>query len=313
MKDDLETLLKHHREIPRRELSKGFTATIINELENRPYQTLFSRSKELFAMNLLKKPAMASAAVIACLVIGGTSYAAVGGWSGMQAFFGGEKKVDNARIVTVNTNNCTITSAFNITSHNKNESVYYYRVINGSKLTNEQIVQFVKGYCESTAQSQATFNLMDELNKNPLNQGTVIGGYIDSTVTAIGDSGISIHSEVPIGNTIEKIDQTFPKIDPNVIVYSGNQRLALTNIHIGDHISLAYRASGDALTHSESIRPDQVDTSAQVVVSISKNTPDFTAAVNYQKYNGKEFEQVAPCSTDTSGYCNAEQYLSHKH
>jgi len=313
MKDNLETLLKNHRYAPRRELSETFTTTTLSKLKDRPRHTLFSKSKELFAMNLLKKPAMAFSVTVACLAIGGTSYAAIGGWSGIQAFFGGEKKVDNARIVTVNTNNCTITSAFNITSHSKSESVYYYRVINGSTLTNDQIIQIAKGYCESTVQSQVTFDLMGELNKNPLNQGTVVGGYIDSTVTAISNSGIGIHSEVPIGNTIEKINQTFPKIDPNVIVYSGNQRLALADIHVGDHVSLSYRASGDALKNSETIPPDQIDTSAQVIVSISKNTPDLTAAVNYQKYNGKEFEQVIPCSTDTSGYCNAEQYLSHKH
>lgn len=313
MKDNLETLLKQYHHAPRRELSKTFTATIVSKLEDRPRRTLFSRSKELVTMSLLKKPAMVFSVAVACLAIGGTSYAAVGGWSGIQAFFGGEKKVDNARIVTVNTNNCTMTSAFNITSRNKSEPTYYYRVINGSKLTNEQVVQFVKGYCESNTRSQSTFNLIDELNKNPLNQGTVVGGYIDSTVTAIGNSSISIHSEVPVGDTIEKLDQTFPQIDPGVIVYSGNKRLTLADIHVGDHISLSYRASGDALTHSESIRPDQIDTNAQVVVSIYKNTPDFTAAVSYQKYNGKEFEQVVPCTTDASGYCNADQYLSHKH
>ncbi|HSW78065.1 MAG TPA: hypothetical protein VLG36_04665 [Candidatus Chromulinivoraceae bacterium] len=313
MKDNLETLLKQYHHAPRRELSKTFTATIVSKLEDRPRRTLFSRSKELVTMGLLKKPAMVFSVAVACLAIGGTSYAAVGGWSGIQAFFGGEKKVDNARIVTVNTNNCTITSALTLTSYDKNKSTYYYRVINGSKLTNDQIVQIAKGYCESTAQSQATFNLMGELNKNPLNQGTVVGGYVDSTVTAISSSGIRIHSEIPMGDTIEKVDQTFPKIDPNVIVFSGSQRLTLADIHVGDHISLSYRATGDALTHSETIQPDQVNTNAQVVVSISKNTNDFTAAVNYQKYNGKEFEQVVPCSTDTSGYCNAEQYLSHKH
>jgi len=154
---------------------------------------------------------------------------------------------------------------------------------------------------------------MDELNKDPLNRGTVVGGYIDNTVTAIGSSGISIHSEIPVGDTIEKIDRTFPQIDPHVIVYSGNERLTLADIHVGDHISFSYRASGDALTHSENIRPDQIDPSTQVIVAISKNSPDLTAAVKYQKYNGKEFEQVIPCSIDPSGYCNTEQYLSHKH
>ncbi len=313
MKSDLETLLKNEHLAPRRELSQNFTKNTLHKLEHPHRQDRFLHFKELFTMNLLKNPIGALIAIITCMVIGGTSYAAVGGWSGIQAFFGGEKKVDNARIVTVNTNNCTITSAFNITSHDKQQSAYYYRVINDSKLTNDQIVQIVKGYCENTAQSGQTFDLQSELNKNPLNQDTIVGGYIDSTVTSISNLGISIRSDEPIGNTIKTIDQTFPQIDPNVVVYSGSQRLSLADIHVGDHIAIHYRASGDALTHSETIRPDQIDTNAQVIVAISKNSPDFTAAINYQKYNGKEFEQVVPCSTTASGYCNIQQYMSQKH
>jgi len=311
MKSDLETFLKNKHLEPRRKLSQDFTENILHKLENPPQEDRFLHFKELFTMNLLKKPATVVVAIVACMALGGTSYAAVGGWSGIQAFFGGEKKVDNARIVTVNTDNCTITSAFNVGTHNK-QSTYYYRVINNSKLTNDNIVHIAKGYCESSVQSQTTFNLQSELSKNPLNQNTVVGNYVDSIVTAISGSGITIRSDWPIGDSIKTITQTFPQIASDVIVYSGTQRLSLNDIHVGDHVSLSYRATGDALTHSETIRPDEVNTKDQVVVSISKNSPDFTAAVDYQKYNGKEFEQVVPCSTHADGFCNAEQYLSHK-
>jgi len=311
---DLDGIFKRAPITPRRKLSAQFTHQVIHHLNEQPRQSRLSYIKEFLQMKLIAKPAIALAAVIACVAIGSTSYAAVGGWSGIQALFGGEKKVDNARIVTVDTHNCTITSALNIASHDKKaQSIYYYRVINGSKLTNKQIVQFVQGYCEGNDPAHSALDIQSELNKNPLNQGTVVGGYIDSVVTAISSSSISIRSDVPTGDTIETFNQTFPRIDPNVIVYSGKQRLTLADIHVSDHIALSYRASGDALAHSETIRPDQIDTSAQVVVAISKNSPDLTAAVNYQKYNGKEFEQVTPCSTDASGFCNAEQYYSQKH
>lgn len=313
MKKELDTLLHNHRLAPRRELSESFTTTVLDGLESHSRQG--SKLKELLTMTILKKPAIALATVVACTAISGTSYAAAGGWSGIQAFFAGEKKGANARIVSVETSNCRITSALNIASHAKPQSTYYYRVINNSKLTNAEIVQTVKGYCEgfeNMTQPNA-LNIQAELNKNPLNQNTVVGGYIDSAVTAMSSSSITIRSDIPTSKGIQSIDQTFSQIDPNVIVYSGNQRLSLSDIHVGDHVSLSYRATGDALKNSETIKPDQVDTSAQVVVAISKNSSDLTAAVNYQKYNGKEFEQVTPCVTDASGYCNAEQYLSQKH
>jgi len=311
MKKELDTLLKNNHLAPRRELSETFTQSTVNRLNDRKVWSV--KVKELFIMNILKRPAIALTAIVACMAIGGTSYAAVGGWNSIQAFFGGEKKGDNARIVTVNTNNCILTSALNITSRDKPQSTYYYRVINNSKLTNAEIIQIVKGYCENSSQPQSAFNVQAELNKNSLNQNTVVSGYIDSVVTAISASNIAIHSDIPIGNKIQAVDQTFPQIDPNVIIYSGSKRLAFSDIHVGDHISLSYRATGDALKNSETIQPNQVDTSSQVVVAISKNSPDLTAAVNYQKYNGKEFEQVTPCSNDASGFCNAEQYLSQKH
>jgi hypothetical protein len=309
----LDELLKHTHITPRHGLSVEFTNQVMHHLNRQPQQSRLSYMKEFLQMKLITKPAIALAAVVACVAIGGTSYAAVGGWNGIQALFGGEKKVDNARIVTVNTQNCTITSAFNITSKDKQQNTYYYRVINDSKLTNDQIVQMARGECEDSANSQTSFDVTSELNKNPLNQDTVVGDYADSLVTAVNSSSISIESDVPTGDTIKTFNQTFPHIDPQVIVYSGARRLALSDIHVGDHVALSYRASGDALRNSETIHPDKVDTSAQVVVVIAKNSPDRTAAVNYQKYNGKEFEQVTPCSTDASGFCTAEQYYSQKH
>lgn len=308
---DINELLKGTHIAPRHRLGPQFTHQVIHHLDEQSQQSRLSYIKEFLQMKLITKPAIALAAIVTCLAIGGTSYAAVGGWSGIQALFGGEKKVDNARIVTVNTQHCTITSAFTITSKNKQQNTYYYKVINGSSLTNDQVIQMARGICENSTNPQTSFDVTSELNKNPLNQNAVVSDYVDSTVTAISNSSISITSDIPTGNTIKTFSQTFPQIDPQVIVYSGGQRLTLSDIHIGDHVALSYRASGDALKNSETISPDKIDTSAQVVVVIAKNSPDMTAAVNYQKYNGKEFEQVTPCAHDPSGYCNAEQYFSH--
>ena len=262
-------------------------------------------------MKYYTKPVLAVFAILVLAAAGGTTYAAVGGWPGIEAMFGGQKKIDNARIVKVDTKNCKITSAFSITSKDQKD-LYYYKVNDGSKLTNDQVVQMVKGFCEVGQGSQASLDLVAELHKNPLNKDKVVGGYIDSKVIAISDTSISIESDVPIDEEVKTVKQTFSRIDPQVIVYQGATRMALADIKVGDHVSVSYRASGEALSRSETINPSDVNPDQQVVVAISKNSGDLTAAINYQKYNGKEFEQVVPCADGPNGYCGAEQYYKNK-
>ena len=262
-------------------------------------------------MNYYTKPVFAMLAILVLAAAGSTTYAAVGGWPGIEAMFGGQRKIENARVVKVDTKNCKITSAFSITSKEQH-GMYYYKVKDGSKLTNDQVVQMVKGYCEVGQGGQTSLDLVAELNKNPLNKDKVVGGYIDSKVTAIDAVSISIESDVPIGEVVKTIKQTFSHIDPQVIVYQGATRLTLGDIKVGDHVSVSYRASGDALTHSETMNPSEINSDQQTIVAVSKNSEDLTAAINYQKYNGNEFEQVVPCVDGPNGYCNVEQYYNKK-
>lgn len=305
---DIERLLTKNNAKPARNLGADFTENIVSYLDNHPRKSGLSKLKELLFMKFYTKPVIAIFAIMTLAAAGGTAYAAVGGWPGIQALFGGQKKVDNARIVKVDTKNCKITNAFNITSKDQQQDAYYYKVKDDSKLTNEQVVQMVRGYCELDRAAQASLDIVGELNKNPLNKDKVVGHYIDSKVTAISGSSISLESDVPIGDEVKTFNQTFPHIDSQVIVYEGAKRLTLGDIKVGDHVSVSYRASRDALAHSETTNPASVKGEDQVIVTIARNSKDFTASINYQKYNGKEFEQVIPCSEDTGGYCTAEQY-----
>lgn len=309
---NVETLLEKNSNKPTRELQRDFTQNIVNYLDEHPSKTRVSLLKEFLTMKFYAKPIIAMFAIVTVAAAGGTAYAAVGGWPGIQAFFGGQKKVTNARIVTVETKNCAITSAFNATSKDHQQDAYYYKVKDNSKLTNEQVVQMVLGNCELDKSAQKTLDVTAELDKNPLNKDSVVGNYVDSVVTAISNSSITIKSDIPVADGdqthIQTYTQTFPNIDPDVVVYSGMQRLSLADVNVGDHVAISYRADADTLAHSESTIPGSVDGSKQVLVTIAKNSPNFSAAINFQKYNGKEFEQVVPCSTDVSGYCTAEQF-----
>jgi hypothetical protein len=307
---DIETILTKSSATPKRGLPKNFTKNIVSYLDEHPRKTRFASFKEFLIMKHFTQPAIAVVAIVMLVAVSGTAYAAVGGWAGITALLGGQKKVDAARIVTVNTKNCTISNAFTVTLKNQQRDAYYYKVKDGSTLTNDQIVQMVRGYCELDRSGQASLAVAAELNKNPLNKNAVVGGYIDSKVTAISQSTISIESTMPVGQELKTFNQTFSHIDPQVIVYQGNQRLTLSDIKLGDHVSIAYRASGEALARSETINPVTIDGTKQVVVTIAKNSPDFTAAIDFQKYNGKEFEQVVPCDKEVGGYCTIEQLHS---
>lgn len=298
---------------PRRRLRIDFTQQVIARVSEHPPKRGWSRVLEIKYMKFFTKPALASAAIVLAVVAGGTAYAAVGGWPGIAAIFGGQQKLPNGdRIVKVDTQNCNYASAFTMTAQDKSQHTIYYKVKADSKLTNDQVVQTVRGNCYE--QQEADFGqqtIQKALNANPLNKDSVVGGYIDSEVTAIGNGSISLKSIVPYGGNagteLKTISQTFKHIDPNVLVYASPNTLRLADIHVGDHVSIEYRASGDALKYSESIAPDKVNPDEQVVVVIIKNTGDTTAAINYSKYNGSEFEQVTPCSTQSIGYCTYQQ------
>ena len=170
----------------------------------------------------------------------------------------------------------------------------------------------VQGACEADAEGIANGNVEAAIEALPENKDKLIGGYIDSVVTALTPSSLSISSVVPyISNNIQTnhtINQTFGHIDPNVTVIADGVRQPFSSLKVGDHVSVVYRATGDALTHSETIAPDQVDTSAQTVVIVTRVSQHMSDYVNFQKYHNREIEEVTPCSSTADGYCTIEQY-----
>ena len=315
MKDIEQLLARSGGPRPGRQLRADFTNSVMRHLDDRPQRRGFVRVLETRFMRIFTKPAAIVAAIIFAAIVGGTAYAAVGGWPGVTAIFGAQQRLPSGdRVVKVDLQNCSYMSPFTATHQNKEVGAVYYKIKDNSKLTNDQVVQMVRGNCYEQQQADFDMNTVESaLNANPLNKDKVVGGYIDSEVMAISATSLTIKSVVPhVTNNNEQlvtVRQTFNHIDPAVVVYDSPNRISLSDIHVGDHVSIKYRASGDALSHSEAIAPDQIDPDQQVVVAIVKNSNDVTAAVNYQKYNGAEFEQVAPCSTQPSGYCTYEQYI----
>lgn len=310
---DVETLLKNSGGAkPRRGLGADFTNNVTSYLAQNPRVSWRKRLKENIKMKWFTRPAIAVATIAFTVIAGGSAYAAVGGWPGVAALFSSQQDMaDGSRIVKVDTKNCKYANVFTYANPSIEQDAWYYRVKPGSKLTNEQIVQMVQGNC--FVQEQVEFDkevISEALSSNPLN-ANVVGGYIDSVVTGISPTSISIRSVVPYYNRgetqpqLKTIEQTFDNIASDVLVYENTNKISLGNVKVGDHVSVKYRAAGN----ESALSPDSIDPSKQVVVAVVKNTGDLTAAVDYQKYNGHEFEQVAPCETHPSGYCTLDELL----
>lgn len=298
---------------PRRGLKVDFTKKTVAHIRANPRKPWWRSPKELL-MKVLDKPAMAIAGLVVTIAVSGTAYAAVVNWPNITAMFGGEQQTNGGRIVQVDTKNCgTRVSAFNITkpANERDTSTRYFKVKNGSKLTNDQITQMVFGNCEQDAQADALKDVMkNSIIYKPENLNKTVGGYIDNVVTAISPTSITLEADYPYGETLKHLKAVFTHIDPAVEVYYKTGKLAFSDLKVGDHVAYSYRATGDALTHSETTAPSDVDYSQQTLLMVVKNTPNITAAIDYQKHLGSDFEEVVKCDKTPTGFCNVEEYLS---
>lgn len=314
---DIDDLLKRSVSVsPNRPLSADFTNKVINHVVANPRSSWFAQFTEIFMEKVLTKPAMAVAALVFTVLAAGSTYAAVGGWPAINAFFSGERPTDGGRIVEVKAENCYFVNAFNIVTGDQTPDTFFYKVKDDSKLTNDEIVKIVKGNCQLEAQIQVDGKAVQEaLAKNPLNKDKVVGGAY-STVTAVSENSVTLRTEMPtIMNGKEEIkvfEKTFNNIAPDVFVYDSPHQIGMAGLKVGDKVSYSYRASGIALAHSESTAPWDVNPDEQVIVVIQKTPAEMAEAMNFQKYNGKEFEQVIPCEHTANGFCTISEYYQNK-
>lgn len=312
---DIEDRLHRASVRPNRELAPDFTTKVLASLNKG--QQKRPKWKEYIQVKF-HKPAIVAATLAMALVVGGTSYAAVGGVSGLRVLFGGQKDIgDGARVVQVDTRGCTHVDAFNITDKNRStNSTFYYKINPSSKLTNQQVVDMVNGACEADAEAAANGNTIQTIEAQPANKDQLVGGYADSVITAVTPTSISLHSVVPhvsnSGVVNHPVDQTYTHIDPGAVVLNDGVEQPMSTLKVGDHVSITYRATGATLAHSETLAPDQVDANQQTVVVVTRASAHMSALLDFQKYQNHDFEEVAPCSTTSIGYCTLDQYEKNK-
>jgi len=132
----------------------------------------------------------------------------------------------------------------------------------------------------------------------------------------VSKNSITVKSELPNvvdgKEEIKVFEQTFNNIDPQVFVYDSPREIGMDGLKVGDKISYEYRASSQALTRSESMAPWDVNPDEQVLVVIIKTPAVMAEAMDFQKYNGHEFEQVIPCDHTDTGFCTVAEYYQNK-
>lgn len=308
---DIEELLQTNAPGPRRELTADFTASTLHKLAERP-STKFGRLKETLIMRFATftrahKPATIVAAVIGLIVISGTASAATIGWPNFSVLFGGQKtNSDGSRVVQIDTKNCTFINALNVTQKRTNDNIYYYRIKAGANLSNDQVTQLVRSQCEIEQESALNTQLLAQFSHNH-NQTDVIGGYIDNVITAITPTSIAVDMTVPDGATATTHHLTYTHIDPDAIVMSAGKVIPLNDLKVGDHISVSYRATGDARDHSETTAPWDINPDQATLVTIIKIPAYIGESLMFQRHNNKDFEEVTPCTSQPDGYCTIEQ------
>ncbi len=315
--NEIDDMLQRHRAKPRRQLSSTFTSETIARLRNGERPEPRPRWKEFIPMKLrhIHKPVAIGMACAIALIAGGTTYAGMNGWN-VQTMFGGEKDLGNGlRIVQVDAKNCPHIDAFNITDKNRSQrGTYYYKISQESQLANQQVVDMVTATCQADAEAMTSTpasNAVQVMLNDAKNHNKVVGSYGNETITAITNDSITVTFPAHgMGEDKDPTTLTYTRIDPDAVITDGPNVSSFANLRVGDHVFIQYRASGDALLHSETLAPGDVNPSEQVVVSIQKLSPAMLAYFEFGERNGKDFVQVTPCDSQASGYCTVEEFFN---
>jgi len=302
---------------PTRPLRSDFTQTTMRHARlakkrharKQTYASVISHKREGFShMKPLQKFAVGFALFALVAGIGGTTYAMTnGGWSSIKALFGGKQKIAHARIVAVNVEHCDSVTAFNITKNRTGNETRYFKIADNSTITNDDVIAMVKADCYASYDADLNTPITNQINNLPVNKDKLVGGYLDNEITAIGENSITVKLQAneAFGKNVH---QTFTDIDlASLTVIAHGKTMPFSELKVGDHVAVSYRASADLRAHSETTAPEDIDASQQQLAILTV-LPYTHAFFDYQKNYGKTFEQVAPCNKTAIGYCTLDQY-----
>jgi hypothetical protein len=299
---DLDESLKQNSLKPKRELSSNFTADVVEHISKEPRR----RGLGLLMFNILHKPAITAAAIIAVLLLAGTSYAAVTNWPEISAKLGITKELPSGnKIIGVDTTNCNYFQVDNPPEYSQEK--VYYEVKKDSALTEDQIVSMVQGICEENRANSA----VDVIIKQYPSLNKLISGGI-FRIDAITPNTIAVSMDKKYDPNIRLISRTtYYKLGSDIKAYDNKQPIPYSNLKVGDSVMMIAR-DDHVQGNSTDTDPNLWNPNTTTVLAIIKTLPLTGSPDTFFERLGTDFVRAEPCKTDPSGFCQAYDFIPDK-
>jgi hypothetical protein len=289
MKKDIEKALENMK--PKRSLSSDFTAETLAMVKSSVKKRFFN------PMPLLRR-APILVCIVGVLLISGGAYAAFH-WPEITAKFGTKIDLPSGNsVIGVDTTNCNYFQVHNKPASAKGK--VYYEVKKDSSLSQDQIVDMVKGVCEEEQALSAVNNIVPS---------KVVGDSSAALdIKAISKSSITVQLNKFYQDpkfTYNK-ELTYTKIASNLLVYDAYQPIKYSDLKVGNTVMLVAKdghtlpSEGDPSNSNHWADPDLM-----TILAIVKVPSPSASPTTFYMHLGKDFVRTDPCITNPSGFCRA--------
>jgi hypothetical protein len=289
---------------PHRPLRANFTSDIIEHIKAQPRQaSRLARAKEKILMNLHKPTIAFAAAAIAILLLGSTAYALTH-WNTVTSVFRSETVLPSGnRIVGVDTTNCNYFGKPDPKA--APQETAYYEIKKESSLTNDQVVDMIKGICEENRANDAVNTIIQPYLKD----GQNIMSSSGLRVASIDKDKLSVTNDPAYSKDMRYSGDNTYTLGKDVKVFDGTSPIKLSDIKAGDTLRLIVHdkrtigSEGDRDDPNHWDDPQFIDILAMIRVPALSGSPD-----TFFGRLGTDFVRVERCDSDPSGFCRVYQF-----
>lgn len=302
--NNLDDILNKNSPQPKRKISSNFTEAVIVEIKSRPKQSWLQK----LAINtqVLKLSRSAVALFMAILLISGTAVA-IAVWPEPKVTPGITKLLPSGNhIVGIDAQNCQYFKALDGAPLKTTSEKLYYEIRQGSRLTDEQLINTLQGICEENISDNAVSAVIKRLPKN-LPDGFSTEAF---TITAITENSMTVtldpHYDPAVYTTKSRL--TFTHFSNNLLTYNQGSKVQYESLRSGDTIKMIVQNT--AKEQTESTQPfNPLNNPDKIVILALIKIPALTADPStFYSSLGKDFVRAEPCSTSPTGFCRAYEF-----
>jgi len=301
---NLENLLFKHTPKPTRQLSSNFTHNVIAEIKSRQKQSRLDSLATALRLPAFSKIGVALFAGV--ILVSGTAVA-IALWPKPTVTPTITKSLPSGNhIVGVDAENCQYFKALDGTATQPTSDKLYYEVRQGSKLTDQQIIDTVQGVCEENISNNAVSAIVKQLPKN-------VPGMLSTeayTISAISKNSITVTLDSHYNSALytTKPNLTYTHFSTNLLTYNENSKVTYSNFKVGDTIKMVVQdTSGKSSEAQDNYNPLNHPETITVLAIIK--IPALTADPStFYTAVGKDIVRVESCANSPSGYCRAYEF-----